>query len=88
MKDIMAELEIMTDNLRNMETTPTLKKSFSYFEPDDYNLQEGDVRVYIDPKSLQGLHFLILRNQPILQKSDVEICQCKMNRNLLQHKCR
>ena len=64
MKDIMAELDIMTDNLRNMDTTPTLKKSFSYFEPDDYNLEEGEIRVYIDPKSLQGLQFHHLCNQP------------------------
>ena len=68
MKDIMTELEIMTDNLRNLETTPTLKKSFSYFEPDDYNLQEGEMRVYIDPKSLQGWQFLLLHNQPSFQK--------------------
>ena len=64
MKDILAELEIMTDNLRNLETTPTLKKSFSYFEPDDYNLQEGEMRVYIDPKSLQGLQSSLLHNKP------------------------
>ena len=39
----MAELDIMTDNLRNMDTllTPSTKKSFAAFHPEDYNLREG-----------------------------------------------
>ena len=30
--DVMAELDIMTENLRHLELTPTTKKSFSFFE--------------------------------------------------------
>ena len=39
----MAELDIMTDNLRNMDTlvTPSTKKSFAAFHPEDYNLRKG-----------------------------------------------
>ena len=42
-EDVMAELDIMTDNLRNMDTivTPSTKKSFATFHPEDYNLREG-----------------------------------------------
>ena len=41
-EDVMAELDIMTDNLRNMDTlvTPSTKKSFATFHPEDYNLRE------------------------------------------------
>ena len=53
--DIMTELEIMTENLRNIEVTPSAKKSFSHFQPDDYNLEEEESRVYIDPENVQGL---------------------------------
>ena len=49
-----AELEIMTENLRSLEVvmTPSTKKTFSSFHPDDYQLEEGDSRSYLDPKSL------------------------------------
>ena len=42
-EDVMAELDIMTDNLRNMDTivTPSTKKSFAAFYPEDYNLRKG-----------------------------------------------
>ena len=42
-EDVMAELDIMTDNLRNMDTivTPSTKKSFATFHPEDYNLRKG-----------------------------------------------
>jgi len=43
----------MTENLRQIEMTPTLKKSFSAFNPQDYNLVEGETRSFIDPKCLQ-----------------------------------
>ena len=52
--DVMTELDIMTENLRHLELTPTTKKSFSVFEPDDYHLEEGEVRSYLDPKCLQS----------------------------------
>ena len=35
--------------------TPTTKKKFLEFEPDDYQMEEGETRVYIDPKSLKGI---------------------------------
>ena len=52
--DVMTELDIMTENLRHLELTPTTKKSFSVFEPDDYHLEEGEVRSYLEPKWLQS----------------------------------
>ena len=52
----MTELDIMTENLRNLELTPTTKKSFSAFEPNEYHhLEEGENRSYLDPKSLQSM---------------------------------
>jgi len=44
----------MTENLRSLEVvmTPSTKKTFSSFHPDDYQLEEGDSRSYLDPKSL------------------------------------
>ena len=53
--DVMTELDIMTENLRQLEMTPTTKKSFSVFEPTDYHLEEGENRSYLDPKSLQSI---------------------------------
>jgi len=52
---ILSELDIMTDNTRNLdvEMTPTTKKKFLEFEPDDYQMEDGETRVYIDPKSLK-----------------------------------
>ena len=35
--------------------TPTTKKKFLEFEPDDYQMEDGETRVYIDPKSLKGI---------------------------------
>ena len=54
--EVMTELDIMTENLRNLELTPTTKKSFSAFEPNEYHhLEEGENRSYLDPKSLQSM---------------------------------
>ena len=53
--DVMTELDIMTDNLRHLELTPTTKKSFSVFEPNEYHLEEGENRSYLDPKCLQSM---------------------------------
>ena len=35
--------------------TPITKKKFLEFEPDDYQMEDGETRVYIDPKSLKGI---------------------------------
>jgi len=50
-----AELEIMTDNLRSSPSvrTNTPRKSFSDLQPDDYYLAEGEMRSYIDPRSVK-----------------------------------
>ena len=52
---VQAELEIMTDNLRSSPSvrTNTPRKSFSDLQPDDYYLAEGEMRSYIDPRSLK-----------------------------------
>ena len=39
--------------------TPTTKKKFLEFEPDDYQMEDGETRVYIDPKSLKGIYYKI-----------------------------
>ena len=43
--------------------TPTTKKKFLEFEPDDYQMEDGETRVYIDPKSLKGI---ILRSANVV----------------------
>ena len=53
--EVMTELDIMTENLRHLELTPTTKKSFSVFEPNEYHLEEGESRSYLDPKCLQSM---------------------------------
>ena len=58
--EVMTELDIMTENLRHMELTPTTKKSFSVFEPNEYHLEEGENRSYLDPKCLQSMTVLLL----------------------------
>ena len=50
----MAELDIMTENLRYLDLTPQSKKSFAAFEPEEYNLTEGETRLYLDPRCIQG----------------------------------
>ena len=44
----------LTRNL-DVEMTPITKKKFLEFEPDDYQMEDGETRVYIDPKSLKGI---------------------------------
>ena len=58
--EVMTELDIMTENLRHLELTPTTKKSFSVFEPNEYHLEEGENRSYLDPKCLQSMTVLLL----------------------------
>ena len=59
--EVMAELDIMTENLRNLEMTPTTKKSFSAFEPNEYHhLEEGENRSYLDPKCLQSMKVVFI----------------------------
>jgi len=53
----IAEVDIMTENLRYLDLTPQAKKSFTAFEPEECNLMEGETRSYLDPRetSVRGL---------------------------------
>jgi len=52
-----AELEIMTENLRSspslLTASPSSKKAFSELHPDDFHLQDGEARSYLDPACLK-----------------------------------
>ena len=52
--DIIAELDSVRDTTKYADLTPTQNKSFLDFHPEDFNLEEGETRTYIDPKSLSG----------------------------------
>ena len=54
----IAEVDIMTENLRYLDLTPQAKKSFTAFEPEECNLMEGETRSYLDPRGSEILDIM------------------------------